>query len=229
MEKITAFIPCRLGSTRLGFDKQLSPFAGTTLLDIKVSQLLSSYKINEIILSTDDERIFEKYKNNNKVKVYERDPALLNNTDSNSLIEVMLKHITEGYVLLTFCTTPFFNEYNQIIDFYNNNDCDSVLTARKIGSFVMDGNNILNYKRTDTNDAWPRTQELPLWYELDSAVEPFMHIDIMKECNDRKGNNPAYYLTNALQSIDIDTIDEWNLAEDIYKKLYRNQYEFVGA
>lgn len=222
MEKITAFIPCRLGSTRLGFDKQLSPFAGTTLLDIKINQLLSSHKINEIILSTDDDRIFAKYKNIDKIKVYERDPALLNSTDSNSLVEVMLKHITEGYVLLTHCTVPFFSEYDKVIDFYNNNDCDSAFTARKVGSFVMDGSNIVNYKRTDTNDKWPRTQDLPLWYELDSGVEPFMHIERMKECNDRKGNNPAYYVTNALQSIDIDTLDEWNLAEEIYKKYVKH-------
>lgn len=219
MEQITAVLPCRLGSTRLKFDKQLSPFGDTTLLELKVNQLLTSKRINEIVLSTDDEKIFKLYANVARVKVYERDPKLLHSTDSNSLIEVCFQHVAKGYVLLTHCTVPFFSQYDKVIDYYINNDCDSVSTARRIGSFVMEGANLMNWKRTGYNDLWPRTQELPNWYEIDSAVEPFMHIDKMKECNDRVGYKPIYYQTNAVQSIDIDSEEDWNLAETLYKKL----------
>jgi len=219
MEKITAVLPCRLGSTRLKFDKQSAPFGDTTLIELKVNQLLKSKLINDIVLSTDDENIFKKFANVNRVKVYERDPKLLHSTDSNSLIEVCFQHVPNGYVLLTHCTVPFFDEYDKVIEYYKANNCDSVSTARRIGSFVMDGVNIMNWNRTGSNDLWPKTQELPKWYEIDSAVEPFMHIDIMKERYDRVGYRPMYYETNALQSIDIDTEEDWKLAETLYKKL----------
>lgn len=220
MEKITVMLPCRKGSTRLGFDKQMSPFAGTTLMDIKIKQLQTSKYIEEIILSTDDERIFDKYGKAEKCIVYERDKSLLNVADADSLVDLCLQHITEGWVLLTHCTSPFFSEYDEVIEFGFNNDCDCVLTARKVGAFVMDdAGNIVNYERGQGKDRWPSTAELPNWYELDHAVVPFMPISVMKELHDRKGYKTKFYLTGAVQSLDIDYIDQWKLAEELYKKI----------
>ena len=48
-KKITAVIPIRKGSQRV-IDKNLRPFAGTTLLDNKIRELLKVPQIDEIIL-----------------------------------------------------------------------------------------------------------------------------------------------------------------------------------
>jgi len=215
--KITAVLPCRKGSTRLGFDKQLSNFAGTTLLDIKVNQLLNAKHIDNIILSTDDYTIFNRY-NNKKIKVVERDSNLLNVNDADSLVDVCLQHVSKGNVLITFCTNPFFNEYDSAIEKYYEEDCDSLLTARKVGSFIIDEENkIVNCDRK--KEKWPRTQDLPSWFELDSCIEPIMSIDLMRSLHDRIGHRPYLYITDAIQSIDIDYKKEWDLAEKLWKAL----------
>jgi len=217
MDKVTAVLPCRKGSTRLGFDKQLSNFAGTTLLDIKVNQLLNAKHIDNIILSTDDYNIFNRY-NNKKIKVFERDPNLLNCNDANSLVDVCLQHVNKGNVLMTFCTNPFFSDYDLAIEKYYKEDCDSLLTARKVGSFIIDEENkIVNCDRK--KEKWPRTQDLPKWYELDSGIEPIMSISTMKFLHDRIGKKPVFYINSLIESIDIDYKEEWDLAEKLWKAL----------
>lgn len=206
---LTAILPCRKGSTRLGFDKQLSPFCGTTLLDIKVKQLQECSLIDRIVLSTDDDRIFDRYKN---VEIYRRDPTLIS-TDGNVFVDICKQHVKKGEVLITMCTSPFFNDYNRAINKYYATNCDCLLTGRRINSFVISKNQIIN---KTNNDIWPQTQTLQNWFELDNAISPIMNIDIMKKYNSRIGVNPYIYETNSIESIDIDYKEQWDVAEKIW-------------
>ena len=54
--KLTAIIPVRAGSQRVK-NKNLKPFAGTTLLEIKIETLKKVQGIDEIIVSSDSEGI----------------------------------------------------------------------------------------------------------------------------------------------------------------------------
>ena len=56
--KITAVIPVRKGSQRVK-DKNLRPFAGTTLLENKIKMLLKVPEIDEIIVNTNSEAAIE--------------------------------------------------------------------------------------------------------------------------------------------------------------------------
>ena len=73
--KITAVIPVRKGSQRVK-DKNLRPFAGTSLLDIKIKALLQVPEIDEIVVNTNSEAaieyIEEEYQDT-KVKYHRRD------------------------------------------------------------------------------------------------------------------------------------------------------------
>ena len=206
---LTVILPCRKGSTRLGFDKQLSPFCGTTLLDIKVKQLQDCKFIDRIILSTNDDRIFGRYQN---VEVYQRDINLIS-TDGNVFVEICKQHVQEGDVLITMCTAPFFKEYDNAIKKYYSTDCDCLLTGRKINSFVVSKNNIIN---KTNNDVWPQTQTLQTWFELDNGISPIMNIDMMKKYDSRIGIHPYIYTTDIIQSIDIDYKEQWDLAEKLW-------------
>ena len=215
MDKVTAVLPCRKGSTRLGFDKQLSNFAGTTLMDIKVNHLLESKHITDIILSTDDLNILNRY-NHKKIKAYKRRPEHMVSTDSWT--DICLEYINEGDILITMCTLPFFNEYDKAIEKYRTEDCDSLITGRVIQSFVYNPSikKMINYDRTI--EKWPKTQELPVWYEVDCGVY-LISVENMKKFNDKMGENPYCYPTNYLNSIDIDIKEEWDIAEKLWKAL----------
>ena len=60
---------------------------------------------------------------------------------------------------------------------------------------------------------------MPSWFELDSCIEPIMSIDLMRSLHDRIGHRPYLYITDAIQSIDIDYKKEWDLAEKLWKAL----------
>ena len=46
-----------------------------------------------------------------------------------------------------------------------------------------------------------------------------MSIDLMRSLHDRIGHRPYLYITDAIQSIDIDYKKEWDLAEKLWKAL----------
>ena len=64
MVKITAVIPIRSGSQRVK-DKNLRPFAGTTLMENKIETLLKVPELDSIIVNTNSEEairtVTEKY------------------------------------------------------------------------------------------------------------------------------------------------------------------------
>ena len=56
--KITAVVPVRKGSQRVK-DKNLRPFAGTSLLEIKLNMLLNVPEIDSIVVNTNSEAAIE--------------------------------------------------------------------------------------------------------------------------------------------------------------------------
>ncbi len=54
MTKITAVIPVRSGSQRVK-DKNLRPFAGTTLMENKIRMLLKVPELDSIVVNTNSE------------------------------------------------------------------------------------------------------------------------------------------------------------------------------
>ena len=62
MTKITAVIPIRSGSQRVK-DKNLRPFANTTLMENKIEMLLNVPELDSIIVNTNSEEAIELVKN----------------------------------------------------------------------------------------------------------------------------------------------------------------------
>lgn len=58
MVKITVVIPIRSGSQR-GKDKNLRPFADTTLMENKINSLLQVPELDSIIVNTNSEEVIE--------------------------------------------------------------------------------------------------------------------------------------------------------------------------
>ena len=58
MVKITAVIPIRSGSQRVK-DKNLRPFANTTLMENKINSLLQVPELDSIIVNTNSEEVIE--------------------------------------------------------------------------------------------------------------------------------------------------------------------------
>lgn len=221
-ESINVFLPMRAGSVRVP-NKNTREFSGISggLCMIKLEQLLSSKRIHNIYVSTDDPEAIEICKNfkSNKIRLRIRPSALASSsTSTDELIKHVPEVIPEGHILWTHVTSPFITarDYDDIIKAYNDKlkQFDSLMTVTKVQKFIWNDDTSLNYDREV--EKWPRTQTLkPLW-EVNSGVF-LAHRRIYVERSDRIGVKPFLYELSGKQSFDIDWIDDFHAAETLYQ------------
>ena len=224
---ITAFLPCRKGSQRVP-KKNIKPFADYKygLLEIKLTQLHNTKKINRIIISTDDNEIIKFSENfgSSKIILHKRDSHLASNECSTDmLIAHAASLVPEGDILWTHVTSPFLNSqiYNNIIEKYYEIlqiGYDSLMTVNTLKSFLWNDKGPINYDREV--EKWPRTQTLKPIFEINSGA--FMaNKNTYLKTNDRIGVKSFMYKLNKLQGFDIDDKDDFEIAENIQKLLQK--------
>ena len=226
LEKVVAFLPCRKNSERVLF-KNTRPFANNMdgLLSIKLFQLIRCKEINNIILSTNDNdviRIANKISKelNHNIIIDDRPEILaLSSTSTDDLISYVPNIVDSGVVLWTHVTSPFVNEkiYSKAISSYfknlQNSNNDSLMSVTKLKKFIWDAQEPKNY--LIDLEKWPRTQTLPDWYEVNSAIF-IANIQTYINENNRIGKKPFLYELNSIESIDIDEENDFLLAEQIW-------------
>ena len=203
---VTCFLPCRKGSERVP-NKNTRPFAGSSLIEIKLYQLLQSKLIDTIIVSTDDPLVAESAKRYG-IEPHWRDASLCrNDTSTDALIVHVAELIPEGDILWTHVTSPFVDAamYDDMIATYWDAHCDSLMTVTQMHGFPWPPNWDRNAEK------WPRTQTLAPAYEVNSAAF-IAQAETYRE-GDRIGVNPHLYELAQVESIDIDWPADFELAE----------------
>ena len=222
--KITAFVPCRKGSQRIE-NKNVKSFSNSSLLHIKLEQLIKCKNIDNIVVSTDDEEVIEIAKSyrNDKITIHERDDYFASSVCSTEeLISYIINNIEFEHLLWTHVTSPFCDEkiYDEAVDIYKGleSEYDSFVSAEKIQEFLWDKNgNGVNYDKVK-DGRWPQTQTLEPLYLVNSAIF-LASKKVMLENNDRVGKAPYFYCMNKLHSIDIDWPEDFEAAQMIYNSL----------
>lgn len=220
---ITAFLPCRKGSERVP-RKNIRPFAGHDcgLLQIKLGQLLDCEAIDRVVVSSDDPEVlgYADGLGHDRIDLHERRADLASSqTSTDALVGHAADLITEGHILWTHVTSPFFGatHYRRAIDTYwagLNRGYDSLMTTTPIRGFLWNESGPLNYDRTI--EKWPRTQTLPVIHEVNSAVF-LAPVDIYRSANDRIGDSPILFDTDGISVLDIDWEEDFHYAEALLK------------
>lgn len=221
-DSITALVPCRFGSERVK-DKNTRDFAGTSLIKIKLDQLLKVPEIKRIIVSTDDNKIKELVEQmaNDKIEIHDRDPHYASSEISNQeFIEYFSRELdVEGHLLWTHVTSPFITEetYSKAIKEYlsNGDYFDSLLSVSKIQEYIWDENKKPVSYNEEKESKCPRTQTLKPLYIINSGIF-LIYYPLMKELKDRIGKHPSYFETSRMENIDIDTLDDFKFAERVW-------------
>lgn len=218
-----AFLPCRKGSQRIP-DKNVKSFSGVKngLLEIKLKQLLKCRSIDEIILSSNDERVLE-YANSlrkSKITIDERpDMLCCDETTTDELIRYVPTITNADEVLWTHVTSPFITEkdYEVIINKYKKvMECgyDSLMTVKEIKGFIWDKDKAISYNRS--MEKWPRTQTIESFFEVDSGV--FINsVGNYKKFHDRIGCKPYMFIQDVFKSLDIDWPEQFDIAEKLFR------------
>jgi N-acylneuraminate cytidylyltransferase len=229
METVAFFLPTRKGSQRVK-NKNTRTFACNPdgLIGNKLEQLCRTKKIDELILSTNDDeciRIAEKYaKTCSRLKIVVRpDELCLDTTNLEDLISYVPTITDASYILWGHVTTPLADEwdYDKAIAIYQEKlkeGFDSLVSVTKLQNFLFNKDSKLI--NNAANILWPRTQDLEELYEINHVMF-IASKDIYKSQKNRIGAKPFLYQMNKLHSFDIDWEEDFKIAEAIWLNMKR--------
>lgn len=218
--KITAVVPVRKGSQRVK-DKNLRPFANTTLLDNKLKTLLQVPEFDSIVVNTNSEAaielVEEEYKNT-KVTFHRREEYYASSQCSGSDFFKHLGEVTDTDIFVyTPCTSPFIkaDTYSNCIQkFLSTNQYDSLATVSSVKEFLWLDGKPINYDPLHA----PNSQDLPNICALNFGVTVISKENLIKYSN-IIGHKPQFVVTDDIESIDIDTPLDFYIAEELFKKI----------
>jgi CMP-N-acetylneuraminic acid synthetase len=227
---ICFFLPTRKGSQRVK-SKNTRPFAGINggILELKLRQLMKSETLSNIILSTNDELSVEIADQvdpgREKINVVIRpDHLCLDTTKLTDLIAYVPEIVPQAHIIWGHTTTPFVNaeDYDKGINAYFSKleeGFDSLISVMPLQNFLLDEHGeVFNYDAGANR--WPRTQDLPVLYEVNHAMFISPRETYVKEKN-RVGSKPFLYEQDKIKSFDIDWVDDFLIAEAIYDKFFK--------
>jgi len=222
--KITAVIPIRSGSQRVK-DKNLRPFADTSLMELKIKNLLQVPELDSIIVNTNSEeaiQIVNKHHGGGispRLSYHRREEYYASSQCSGSEFFRHLGEVTDTDIFVyTPCTSPFIKPQtiSQCIKTFlaeRGTDCDSVSTVSSVKEFLWLDNKPVNY---DPKHA-PNSQDLPDIVALNFGCTVTSRKDLVRNSN-IIGKQPKFVIDSDIEAVDIDTPLDFYIAEQLYIK-----------
>lgn len=229
--KLVALLPMKAHSARVK-SKNFREFAGKPLFRWILDTMLSMEEIDKVVINTDARQILADAGLNDgdadgRVMIRDRKPEICGDFVSMNLVlaDDVANVAAETY-LMTHTTNPLLSAeaIRGCLKTYHDKvaagEADSLFSVNKIQTrFYRDDMSPVNHDP----DNLIRTQDLEPWFEENSNAFIFSR-DSFAKTDARIGAKPAMYETPPLESIDIDTADQWMLAEAV--ALYDKKVEF---
>ena len=237
--KVVSFTPIKGESQRLP-KKNTREFSGIAggLSALKLRQLGLSTQVDEYVISTDDPWVLmfgDIYLP--KVKILRRPEKYCDRDLSTPGMHQMaidalksLNYKDEDIIVWAQVTSPLFDaeQYDECIQKYKTlteHDCIQTVTPM-VGFFIdRETGEALNWDR-EKDGNWPRTQTMKETVALDNACSVISFGDL-KRLGDRMGVNPYYYTSPSVTGWDIDTLDDFRIAEYLYNTRQVRKHEDI--
>lgn len=202
---LTAVVPVRAGSRRLK-GKNIAPFNGTTLLDLKIETLQSVPEIDRIIVTSDSDEMLNIARSHG-VMTHKRPDEYCDEVTRSygDMIKYVCSEIEGDDILWTVCTTPLVSPtlYSKAIKEYYDamkQGFDSLVSCMLVKEFFWDKNGPLNYQ-LGTNQV--RSQDLPDWYQTSGAIIMAPRTKMI-EWAYHIGKKPYMFAIDKFSGVDID-------------------------
>ena len=214
--KIKALVAVRSGSQRV-VNKNIRPFAGSSLLEIKLNQLKRIPNIDGIVVNSNDDKMLE-IASNMGCEVVKRDEYYASNQVSMSEVyRNMAENVNADVIAYINATNPLLNDRTivQAIENYKKHisQYDSLNSAHLIKEFLFKENLPINYDLRHQ----PRSQDLPDISALNFAIN-IISREKMIECKNVVGYKPNIYIIDEVEATDIDNPIDFDFAEFVYKR-----------
>jgi CMP-N-acetylneuraminic acid synthetase len=219
--KIHAVFPVRAGSKRV-VNKNIRPFVGSTLLEIKIRQLLAVKDLAGVYVSSESPQMLELAEKTGAIPLL-REAAFA--TDDIPMTEVyayIAGQMPEGDVLFTHATNPIcgtesiercIQAYHEMPPGY-----DSLTTVQDVKDFLYRDGKALNFDPARK----PRSQDLPDIVKLTHAVS-ILPRPLMIECKNIMGHTPFFLRQSDEECIDIDNELDFQVAEFVFNTMQKQE------
>lgn len=213
---ITAVIPVRAGSTRLK-DKNIRPFAGSSLLENKIAQLKAVREVDRIVVSSDSDEMLKVAAEAGACAVKRPEEYCDEKSRSfNEVVEYIARcQVGTEVMMWAPCVCPLVGSeriaegialFHKIME--GSLHADSVATASLIKEYLFDEHGPVNF---DIEHHVP-SQRLPDWHYITNGFFIARREDMIK-WRFVYGPHPFLLEVNKYEAIDIDDEYDFRLAE----------------
>lgn len=213
---IKALIPVRSGSKRVQ-NKNIRPFAGSSLLEVKINQLKRISNLDGIVVNSNDDNMLDIAKSLG-AEVVKRDEYYAGDNVTNEMYKNIAENCNSDIIMYTNVTSPLITDetIEKCIEMFLNKDnsFDSINTANLVKEFLWLDGKPINYDPKNT----PKSQDLPNITALNFAIN-IIDRDNLISRKHYIGAKPYLYLVDDVEAIDIDNMIDFEFAEFMYKKL----------
>lgn len=215
--KIKALVAVRSGSQRVK-NKNIRPFAGSTLLEVKIHQLKRIKELDGIVVNSNDDEMLE-IASRLGCETVKRDEVYASNSVSMSdVYKNMAENINTDVIAYINVTNPLLKDetISQAINLYFENleQFDSLNSAHLIKEFLFKDNLPINYDLRHQ----PRSQDLPDISALNFAIS-IISRKLMIESKNVVGYSPYIFNIDEVEATDIDNQIDFDFAEFMYRRI----------
>jgi len=230
---ILAIIPARGGSKRIP-GKNSKNFLGVPILSYSVKAAVESNLFDKVMVSTDDSKIAEIARSSGAEVPFLRSSKTSDHfaTVSDVLLEVLHEYENLGikykYLCCIYPTAPFITS-NKLRDSYEvmlKTDSKTVLSVVKFGypiqrALIVGENRRLELIQPDHSST--RSQDLQPTYH-DAGQFFWLDVEAFKSGHEIFNEAVEPYILSKLEVQDIDTEEDWQLAEMKYELKQDNHH-----
>ncbi len=217
---VTAIIGVKEKSQRVP-NKNLRKLNNKPLYSWLLDTLVSIDEITEILISIEGCSLLKKiesdYRNSNRIRVFEREEDLIGHeTPMTDIINSLVEYSKTNTILNTHVTNPFLSQSSirSAIDLFNKEQKPVFSVNSYQSRFYDKALNPINHNINELK----QTQDLDIMYEENSCLYIFDKKEFILN-KVRIFSNSIVYPLNKIEAIDIDTLEDWDLAEIIAKGL----------
>ena len=219
--KTVAVVPMKLNNSRLP-GKNTKPFTNGLPLCTYVLKTLSSIReIDEVHVFCSNDLIKE-YLPDGVIYTQRSTSLDTDSTKINDVLSAFSNKVEADVYLLAHATGPFITaeSIKRGIKAVVEEGYDSALAVRKIQNFIWTDGKPMNYDPKSI----PRTQDLKPLFEETCGFYCFKK-EILTKMGTRIGNKPYLVEVSAIEGIDIDNPEDFDMADAWYNYVLMNKQQ----